>query len=373
MNILLKVIQSPNKLNELSIAEWEELIRHARHARMLGTLAEWIKQYIHPDTKLPDELTSLLQGESVKSTSFQLIANWELNELEKVFSSTDFPILILKGSAYIRAQRPWHIGRRLSDVDLLVPKKNIPEAEALLKNHGWFTDNNLSEYDERYYREWSHELPPYRHPVRGIELDLHHNLIPPTSRIKLDVDKMIEKAERLPRSRFSVLSDEDMFIHSAVHLLFNDELRGGIRDIVDMKSIAEFAIGRTDANNADAFWKGLKVRSHELKVTRPVFYAVDTLAYFFEQHNNASTPFKTYAPNTAIKPIMDYCIRDTLAPKIEHDFKDRWPQLLLYIRSHWVKMPPLMLIKHLSYKAWIRYKASRAGINETKATAPDEI
>lgn len=359
MNLLLEVTETPQKLNDLSIQQWEILIRYARNAKMLGTLAAWTKQYITSPSSLPDELTCLLEGEAVKSSSFQLVANWELDEIEHIFADSDFPIIVLKGGAYLRAKRPWHQGRRLSDVDLLISKQHIPEAEALLKRHGWTTDSKLSEYDEHYYRELSHELPPYKNPVRGIELDLHHNLIPPTSRIKFDANEVIERSIRLPNSRLSVLCDEDMFIHSAVHLLFNDELRGGIRDIVDMKSIAEYAIKQSDSGSDNTFWQRLEARSRELKVTRPVYYAVSTLSHFFEQHSQAITPFELHSPNILLKSIMEYSVRDTLAPDINNAFKQGLPQLLLYIRSHWVRMPPLMLMKHLAYKAWVRHKASK--------------
>jgi hypothetical protein len=35
----------------------------------------------------------------------------------------------------------------------------------------------------------------------------------------------------------------------------------------------------------------------------------------------------------------------------------RW---LLYLRAHWVRMPPLMLARHLSYKAYLRWTGAFA-------------
>lgn len=355
MNILLEAIRYPDKLNTLTHPQWEQLIRFARNAKMLGTLAFWVQERGY-GLDIPKEANDLLTGQSIKQEHMRLSVLWELKELEDLFADTDFPIVILKGGAYIKANRDWSKGRQISDLDLLVPKQFLAEVEAKIQQHGWIASSDLSEYDDHYYREWSHELPPYINPKRGIELDLHHNLIAPTSRIKLDIDKIFSRAIKLPNSRFSVLCDEDMFIHSAVHLLFNDELRGGIRDIVDMKSIAEYAIKVSHSDNADAFWQTLERRSYELGVTRPVYYAANTLSHFFSQHQNAITPFKPHAPSSLINPLMQHCIRDTLAPDIKNEFKDGLAQLLLYIRSHWVRMPPFMLAYHLGYKAWLRYK-----------------
>lgn len=357
MNILLKIIKSPSKLNTLSPPEWEQLIRFARNAKMLGTLSVWLEQHKnHANT--PQPVIDLLQGHAIKVQQIHKSVLWELSELEAIFADTDFPIIILKGGAYLKANRPWHQGRQLSDLDLLVPKPHLAEVEARIKYYGWIAGSDLSEYDERYYREWSHELPPYINPKRGLELDLHHNLIAPTSRIKLDIDKMFERSVKLPNSRFSILCDEDMFIHSAVHLLFNDELRGGIRDIVDMKSIAEFAIEQSYSGDAATFWQRLANRSNELKVTRPVYYAIDTLSRFFEQHQNIKQHFEHYGPVAPIDKLMRHCITRSLTPTIEDNFRQGWAQQCLYIRSHWVRMPPLMLIYHLGYKSWIRYNSS---------------
>jgi hypothetical protein len=33
----------------------------------------------------------------------------------------------------------------------------------------------------------------------------------------------------------------------------------------------------------------------------------------------------------------------------------RRARLALYVRSHWVKMPPAMLAKHLAYKFYVRH------------------
>jgi hypothetical protein len=62
---------------------------------------------------------------------------------------------------------------------------------------------------------------------------------------------------------------------------------------------------------------------------------------------------------------------DRLAPRAlmpQHpDRPDRWSglaRLLLYIRSHWIRMPPWLLAYHLGYK----FAATRMGLGRP---APD--
>jgi hypothetical protein len=354
MNQLIEVIKQPDTLSSLNPMQWEELIRHARHGKMLGTLAAWCKQY-KLMAELPREVRDLLSGEAIRSQHLQLQAQYEMSELEKAFTDTDFPIILLKGAAYLRTGMASHQGRRLSDVDLLIEHTHLAEAEVIMHKHGWKADSSLSAYDERYYRNWSHELPPLTHPMRGMEIDLHHNLIAPTSRIKLDIGQLIKAAKPLAGSRFSVLCDEDLFIHSAVHLLFNEELRGGIRDIVDLKLMAEHFQNQTPERE---FWPKLYQRSQQLGVQRPVFYAVDTLSRFFDMDIPNLADFKQAAPIKPLLQVMQRSISQALAPPIERDFKEGHAHQFLYLRSHWLRMPPWLLLYHLTYKALLRFKHS---------------
>ena len=64
-------------------------------------------------------------------------------------------------------------GRRVADIDLLVSELDLSAAEAMLKCRGW-DFSILDPYDERFYREWMHELPPMihreRHSARAADL-----------------------------------------------------------------------------------------------------------------------------------------------------------------------------------------------------------
>ena len=51
--------------------------------------------------------------------------------------------------------------------------------------HGWLR-MKIDPYDDRYYRVWMHEIPPLRHRERKTEIDLHHTILPRTSRLKPD-------------------------------------------------------------------------------------------------------------------------------------------------------------------------------------------
>ncbi|WP_347814582.1 nucleotidyltransferase family protein [Pseudoalteromonas sp. APM04] len=143
----------------------------------------------------------------------------EFSALSMAFADSGYPLVLLKGAAYLALHLPHAKGRRVSDLDLLVPKAYLEDAEQRLSTLGWHQDSALTAYDDHYYRYWMHEVPPLTHAARHIELDLHHTLVPPTSRIRLNDEALFSAVEAVEGYSFSVLSAQDRYLHSAVHLL----------------------------------------------------------------------------------------------------------------------------------------------------------
>ena len=100
------------------------------------------------------------------------------------------PIVLLKGTAYVMADLPPARGRMLGDLDLMVPRDRIDEVERTLIAAGWLSAE-LNDYDQRYYREWTHEIPPLRHPDRDTEVDIHHTIVASTSRALVDAAALL--------------------------------------------------------------------------------------------------------------------------------------------------------------------------------------
>ena len=99
-------------------------------------------------------------------------------------------MVFLKGTAYHVAADQAGKGRVFSDVDILVPEDKLLEVERALISAGWMT-NTLNSYDQKYYRQWMHEIPPLRHLKRQTSIDVHHNILPKTTRFCPDANKLL--------------------------------------------------------------------------------------------------------------------------------------------------------------------------------------
>jgi hypothetical protein len=250
----------------------------------------------------------------------------------------------LKGAAYKALELGLAQGRLASDVDLLVPSEQLGIAESLLLSAGW-AHMKEDEYDQHYYREWMHELPPLRHKDRGTVVDLHHGILPPTARLKPDPAKLVSAARRIKDSPFFTLSPEDTVLHRAAHLFFDGDLINGLRELVDINELLSIF------EKEPEFEQRLVHRADELGLSRPLFYAVHFCGELLRSDlsGRIEKQLDAAAPTAPSRQLILSMMRSRLIPA-DPDHTAAMRRIaanLLYLRSHWLRMPPLMLARHL--------------------------
>lgn len=349
--VLLQVLRQPNVVSSLALSDWDQIICQARHANLLACLYALLETN-NLLKAVPDKPAQHLLSAHILATRQKQAVNWEINRILYALRKTDFPIVLLKGAAYVMANLPSAQGRLFSDVDILVPKDKLDITEQSFMMHGWFTTHR-NQYDQRYYRKWMHELPPMKHIDRETVIDVHHTILPLTSRLHPDPEKLFNDIVSInSHPRLKMLSPIDMILHSATHLFYDGELEHGLRDLVDLDRLMKHFGKETH------FWKKLINRAEEMQLTRPLYYA---LTYSQEL---LCTPvpkqvceeiLKWKPAGFGVAKIMEQLFKRALLP--DHASCDdaftglaRW---LLYIRSHYLRMPLYLLIPHLLRKGWI--------------------
>jgi hypothetical protein len=241
---LIRVLSDIQASESLDAEEWSLLFAEARAAglapRIASTLGEHGPPRSMPARFAPQALAARLQGEAIARDALR-----EVRYLRAALEGINTPIVLLKGAAYVVAGLPPARGRVFSDIDILSRREDLPKVEASLMMAGWIGDKKDS-YDQRYYREWSHEIPPMTHLQRGTTVDLHHSLVMPTCRLGIDSGillKSIVPASGLPG--WFRLGDEAMVLHACAHLLLNSEFDRGLRDLGDINLLVRHFSGQT--------------------------------------------------------------------------------------------------------------------------------
>lgn len=352
--LILQALRQPDTLISLNLADWDLLLRQARQAYLLARLHAVLDERGLIEQVPPKPREHLEWSHAIAERHAQAV-HWEVALIRKALSGVGVPIILLKGAAYVMAKLPAAHGRLFSDIDIMIPKNSLNAVEAALMLHGWAASHHDA-YDQRYYRTWMHELPPMQHIKRSTVIDVHHAILPETAYVHPDPEKLRAAAQSLDGyDDLQVFAPVDMVLHSAAHLFHEGELDHGLRDLADLDSLLRHF------GNLPSFWPELVERAKELELTRPLFYALRYCALILH------TPIPPEAiraadvgrPNLLMLSLMDSLFFRALMPV--HPSCSDWltgtARRMLYVRANWLRMPPLMLARHLFHKAFISPKA----------------
>ncbi len=346
--LLERSLLTPESLPQLSISQWDRLIRSARRAGLLARIHALLAERALLES-IPSQPRLHLESARIVADHEQRIMRWEIGHIRRVLGELKKPVVFLKGAAYLLADLALAKGRISSDIDILVDQADLAAVEALLLKHGW-EHVKIEDYDQYYYRAWSHELPPLRHRERHTTLDVHHTILPLTGRCHPDAKKLLAQAIALDGAELRILAPVDMVLHSAAHAFQDGDLVHGLRDLVDLDDL--FRSFGVDAN----FWDRLLHRGVELDLARPLYYALrySNLILHTPVPQHVLERSEQFAPVRPARLIMDrlvsYAVNDPLSGV------RKWLKTAaawtLYIRQHWLRMPPRLLARHLWHQVW---------------------
>jgi hypothetical protein len=349
--LLLRVLQTPAGLARLSPEELSRTIDAAESARLLGWLVTEAGRRGLP-SGAPAWLGDRWLSACALVDEYDRSLRWEMDRLDRALGPTGVRWVLLKGAAYLAAGLPAGRGRRVADIDILVPQASLPEVERALQAHGW-DSGELDPYDERYYREWMHELPPMVHAQRGAVVDVHHAILPKTGRLRPESARLLDQAvEIAPGLR--VPAPPHLILHAAAHLFHDGEIAGAIRDLVDLDRLLR------DFDGREGFWPSLLAEAQALDLGRPAYYAVRYARRLFGTPvpAGALNTLDRWAPPGPITATMDRLVARTIAGPAGSSSSAA--ALALYVRSHWLRMPPALLARHLVRKAVAARRPTRA-------------
>lgn len=328
--LLVDALRNPATTRNLDAQGWTELLSMARAEQLLGTLAERFKI-----ESVPPKVAEIIAEARVNADYLRRSALWEADCARRALAGYGGKVVLLKGTAYVAAGLKAGEGRSIGDLDILVARDDLPQVEAALLAAGWEWVKP-DPYDDAYYRDHMHELPPLIHKERDRMIDVHHTILPLTARLKPDARAMLGDAKPVASGLYT-LNPQDMVCHSAAHLFADGELDGGLRNLWDIHCL----LGQF--SSAD-FWVQLRSRASLHQLSEPVERAVRL----------AHQLYGTQIPKDWAgwhRQDKWYVARLTA--------RDGWGRptrkfirLLFYIRSHWLRMPPLMLARHL----WVKWR-----------------
>ena len=355
----------PDRMPVFSLPDWEVVLGQAMQARLTARLAQHLADHDWL-ARVPAPPRQYLEGALRLADRQHHEVQWEVDCIRRALNGIGTPVVLLKGAAYLIAGLPAARGRLFSDIDIMVRADLIGEVEGALFQHGWISEERDA-YNQRYYRQWMHEIPPMRHVQRGTVIDVHHTITPPTSRFKVDGVRLLEGAVAIEDwDGVYALAPVDMVLHSAVHLFQEGEFSHGLRDLLDINDLLLHFSAEI------GFWNALFARARDLGLSEPLFHALHHAQRLFGTRlpPDSAGAIKHIRPNWIRRRLMSALLNRALQPMhpscdgVSNDLA-RW---LLYVRSHYLRMPWYLIVPHLIRKAWMRYfpegDAAVAGVDQ---------
>jgi hypothetical protein len=350
-DLVLAALRDPEALAAAPLAAWGPLIRRTRRAGLLGRLSTLLTER-GMLAAVPEQPRRHVEAALTMAEKLRRDVLWEVRCIERALEGLHLPLILLKGGAYAVAELPPARGRIFSDIDIMVPREAIRDVERCLVAAGW-KPSEVDRWDERFYREWMHQIPPMVHAYRDTLVDVHHTIVPPTARVKLAPEKLVETARPVPgRPGMLTLGPAEMVAHSATHLFNEGEFGRSLRDLVDIDLLLRHF------GSDPEFWPSLLARARALDLARPVFYALR----YAQRILGTPVPAPVVAtvapegPGALLRPMMDALFERALsAEDLEHpDRAAALARFMLYVRGHHLRLPPRLLLPHLLRKAMLR-------------------
>ncbi|OAH46575.1 hypothetical protein AX777_01555 [Sphingobium yanoikuyae] len=317
--LLVGALRDPATTTGLDAAGWNSLIAMARAERLIGTLAFQLEGQAVPDAVRP-----ILTDAKADAAREARQAIWEADRARAALAPIGLPVILLKGTAYAAAGLPAGQGRFIGDLDILVPRDRIDAAADALIAAGWEWVKE-DPYDDAYYRQWMHELPPMIHAERDRMIDVHHTVLPLTARQTPDAAAMMADAVPITDGLY-MLSGEDRVCHAVAHLLADGDLQGGLRNLWDIHTLL-----------ADVDSQALEARAARHGIAPHVRQAQRLAAAIYGAGGRL--------------PLWDRLVRARLLARNGWGQETRKALVFaFFVRSHWLRMPPLMLARHLLTK-----------------------
>ncbi|WP_294136833.1 nucleotidyltransferase family protein [Sphingobium sp.] len=319
--LLVRTLRDPASVAGLDASGWNGLIAAARAERLIGTLA-----FRLADVAVPPAVMPILSDARADAAREARQALWEADRAAQALGALGVRVVLLKGTAYAAAGLKAGQGRFIGDLDILVPVEAMAAVEQALIAAGWEWVKD-DPYDDAYYRQWMHELPPMIHATRDRMIDVHHTILPLTARQTPDAAAMIADAVPLGDGLY-VLSSEDRVVHAVAHMLADGDLQGGLRNLWDIHHL----LADTDP---------------DIVIARAARHGL--LPHVQQARRLAAA---LYSPGARLT-LWDRLIRARLLARDGWGRETRKALIFaFFLRSHWLRMPPLMLARHL----WTKWR-----------------
>lgn len=240
--------------------DWNAL--HARAAASgLGPTVYTVLKRSPKD--VPAKALRLFQAEYFSAAATNLRMRHSLDSVVAKLTSRGIPVMLLKGAALLATVYRDPALRIMSDVDLLVHRRDLPLALETLADCGMAPLEEHASQQE-FYDHHHHHATPYLARDGSLGVELHHDLMPSYDSVRPPLERIWQDGLTSTACGAALMpSPTHLILHQAVHACrsrFSPPLRG----INDLSHIL-------NAYGSSIDWEAFVTETIEWKATREIW------------------------------------------------------------------------------------------------------
>jgi hypothetical protein len=243
---------------------WERLLQTASWHNVLPLVCHHLIQRF--SDLVPAGVLREVQARFRTNSARNLYLAAELLTILRFLEENGIAALPFKGPALAMAAYGNLALRQFCDLDVLVEKRDFPQARALFLAHGFQPWQKLTPLEEERHLRSSHSYTLVR-TNDGLKLDLHWRITQERYAFELDVESLWSRLQRMSFCGRSVLAmaPEDLLLVLCLHgSKHNWERLGWICDMAEVMRA-----------NPELRWEEILSRSHALHISRAVLLGLD--------------------------------------------------------------------------------------------------
>lgn len=259
-----------------SPAAWKAVLEEATRQGLAPRLYQLLKAHVS-EMNIPPGVFQELQKQYFLNAAKNTLLYHAFSKIVQSLKARGVPVIPLKGiylAEGVYGSRDW---RSIGDIDLLVEKKGMKNAENALLALGFrpFDRNRVIAQDIVHFA--------YRNPNSGLVVDIHWNILPPSLPIQVDVDGLWNRSRSaaLAGQEVRALSPEDQILYLCSHIT-KHAFQTGLRSVIDIFEVIRhfkkeidwgLAAGRARQwGNSKSVYIALRLSRELLKAEAPEQY-----------------------------------------------------------------------------------------------------
>jgi hypothetical protein len=219
------------KIRQLSTSDWDGLLHQAIDQDVAPLLYYHLKK-IDPAVYIPKRIAHVLQIQYLQSMRRNMLLYDEFNRVLKILQNKGIKLIALKGVHVAETLYNDIALRPMRDIDLMVRKNDLLQAERELMEMGYGTSERPT-IEEQTKKDCHLERLKR---TGAVPVEIHWNIMPPESPFNIDIDGMWERAREAQLGGFKVLvlSPEDLILHLCLHVSYNHHFSSRLGHIYDI-------------------------------------------------------------------------------------------------------------------------------------------